>query len=64
MRKRTPEITIFAFNNRAEALQLANDAVSDCIVATIRIHRAEIPVAWIVLDKNLKEVVKDAIAGK
>jgi hypothetical protein len=64
MKKRIPEITFFAFNNRADALQLANDAITDCVVAAIHIHGATHPVAWIVVDKNMKEAIKDQIAGK
>jgi hypothetical protein len=39
MKRSIPEMQVFTFNNRAEALAMANDCVDDCIIAACFNHR-------------------------
>jgi hypothetical protein len=54
--KRIPEIVIFAYPTRGEALEVANDAIDTLAVAEIRICEklkpAKAAVAWIAMPES------------
>ena len=69
-RPRIPEITVITFNNRAEALMLAQDCVNDCVVVgcvnnrvtlvggrqpQVRKELGDQPCCWMVVDSTLLE---------